>query len=471
MAGCLRSAIFLVLHGELLRIPILKGRNRSTIQNRGAILSEGLLNQRSKGNSPDQAPKKVLVIGGGIAGLTAAWELARLDLDVKLIEKSSFLGGHAIQFCCKAADECQKCGACLVEKRLLEVIEEPRIKVYLKSEIEKMNRNSRFSYTLSQRSLYIDSQRCTNCGLCFEKCPADGAVIRGYSKNNVPLYAIDETHCLHFKDGSCRLCEDLCPEKAINLDPEPDRVSGEADAIVVASGFQTFDPVNRPRYGYGINKNLITALDLERMLREKGEVLRPSDDKVPERIAFIQCVGSRDHKLQHGFCSQVCCGYAMRMAEAIHYRHPGAEVTIFYMDIQNCGKNFSKFYERCKDHIRFVRFMPGDIFQGEQDQLILCYGDEKDGHSVREPFDLVVLSVGIMPGPSNASLADMLKLDLDEHGFFAFADPLDSTSTSQQGVFLAGTAQGPKDIADTMAQAGQAAQRVAHYLGVMPCPK
>ena len=429
------------------------------------------MSRDSERNSRDQTSKRVLVIGGGIAGLTAAWELAGLNLDVELIERSSFLGGHAIQFCCKAADECQKCGACSVEKRLLEVIQEPRIKVCLNSELQGVNRNSRFSYTLSRRSLHIDPEKCTNCGLCFEKCPAPGAILRGYSKNNVPLYAIRERKCLYFQDKSCRLCQDLCPEKAIDLDEALGHVSGEADAIVVASGFQAFDPVARPRYGYGINKNLITALDLERMLRERGDVVRPSDQEVPEKIAFVQCVGSRDHKLNHGFCSQVCCGYAMRMAEAIRHRHPDIEVTIFYMDIQNCGKDFSKFYERCKDGLRFVRFMPGDIFQGERDELVLCYGDEKDGRALRETFDLVVLSVGIMPGSSNNGLADMLQLDLDEHGFFSFADVLDSTSTSQPGIFLAGTAQGPKDIADSMAQAGRAARRVAQYLGIVSCPK
>jgi len=427
---------------------------------------EDLLNQSSEENSQAQTPKKVLVIGGGIAGLTAAWELARLNLDVELVERSSFLGGHAIQFCCKATDECQKCGACSVEKRLLEVIQEPRIKVCLRSELKGMNRNSRFSYTLFRQALYIDPKKCTNCGLCFEKCPAPGAILRGYSKNNVPLYAINEGKCLYFRDRSCTLCQDLCPEKAIDLDQEQGQISDEADAIVVASGFQAFDPVDKPRYGYGINKNLITALDLERMLREQGDVVRPSDKKAPKKIAFIQCVGSRDHKLGHGFCSQVCCGYAMRMAEAVYHRHPETKVSIFYMDIQNCGKDFSKFYKTCRNNIRFVRFMPGDIFQGEQDELILCYGDEKDGRAVREPFDLVVLSVGIMPGSSNAGLAGMLRLDLDEHGFFSFAGPLDSTSTSQPGIFLAGTAQGPKDIADSMAQAGQAARRVGQYLGI-----
>ena len=429
------------------------------------------MNDGPKESSFGQTSRKVLVIGGGIAGLTAAWELARLHVDVELVEKGRFLGGHAIQFCCKAADECQKCSACSVEKRLLDVIQEPRIRVHLNAQLQGVDRNGGFSYSLVHRPLHIDPQKCTNCGLCFEKCPAPGAIVRGYSKNNVPLYAIDESHCLYFQDKSCRICQDECPENAISLDQVSEQATGKADAIVVASGFQAFNPVGRPRYGYGINRNVITALELEHMLREKGEVLRPSDDAVPHSVAFIQCVGSRDHQLQHAFCSQVCCGYAMRMAEAMYHRRPDMKISIFYMDIQNCGKNFAEFYERCKDHIRFVRFMPGDIFQGEQDQLILYYGDEQDGRSVKEAFDLVVLSVGIMPAPGNAGLAEMLHLDLDKQGFFALADPLDRTSTSQQGIFLAGTAQGPKDIADSMVQAGQAAQRAAEYLGAIACRK
>ncbi len=429
------------------------------------------MNQDSNENALNDSSKKVLVIGGGIAGLTAAWELARLRLDVELLEKSPFLGGHAIQFCCKAAEECQKCSACSVQKRLLEVIQEPRIKVHLGSDLKTVSRNGRFAYIFARHPLYVDPQKCTNCGICFEKCPAPGAILRGHSKGDAPFYAIDETHCLYFRDGSCRRCEEVCLDKAINLEQVSGEVSGNADAIIVASGFQPFNPVARPRYGYGINKNLITALELERMLREKGDVVRPSDDRAPESIAFIQCVGSRDHQLQHGFCSQACCAYAMRMAEAITHRDPEVKITIFYMDLQNCGKNFAKFYERCKNHVRFVRFMPGDIFQGEEARLILCYGDEKDGHAVREPFDLVVLSVGIMPGLGNVSLANMLKIDLDTYGFFAFAHSVDKTSTSQEGIFLAGTAQGPKDIVDSMVHAGQAAQRVAEYLGVIACPR
>jgi heterodisulfide reductase subunit A len=292
--------------------------------------------------------------------------------------------------------------------------------------------------------------------------------VRGHSKNDIPLYAIQERHCLYFIDGSCRLCEEVCPEKAIDLDAAgPGEISAAADAVVLATGFQAFDPVGRPRYGYGINRNVMTALELECMLRERAEVVRPSDQKVPEKIAFIQCVGSRDHKMGHGFCSQACCAYAIRMAEAISHRYPQIDVTIFYMDIQNCGKDFTTFYERSKNHIRFVRQMPGDIFQGEDDRLTICYASEETGEAVREAFDLAVLSIGIMPGVSNIELADLLDLAVDQHGFLASHDSFDTAASSREGVFLAGTVQGPKDIRDSIAQAGEAAQKVARYLGVI----
>lgn len=425
------------------------------------------MKQDSTDNSGKRPAKKALVIGGGIAGLTAAWELARLGLEVELAEKSPFLGGHGIQFCCKAAEECLKCGACSVEKRLSEVIREPRIKVRLRSELRGVEHNGAHAYVLCRRPLYIDPGKCTNCAICFQKCPAPGAIVRGCSRNQVPFYAIDERHCLYFRDGSCSLCRELCPEKAINLDLQPGDVSGEADAIVLATGFQAFDPVGRPGYGYGINKNVITALELERMLRQEAGALRPSDGREPENIAFIQCVGSRDHKMGRGFCSQVCCAYAIRMAEAVRHRHPRTSVTIFYMDIQNCGKDFARFYERSKAHIRFVRYMPGHIFQVDQDRLAVCCGDEASGKAVRELFDMVVLSVGIMPGPDNTSLAELLHLDVDQYGFLTSGALSDTGASGRGGVFLAGTVQGPKDIADSMAEAGQAARRVARYLGVM----
>jgi len=411
--------------------------------------------------------KQVLIIGGGIAGLSAAWELARLKVDVLILEKTSFLGGHAIQFCCKATDECEKCGACAVENKLKEVLQEPRIKVYLKSELKEVTRNTRFRVTINQRPILIDTKRCTNCGICMDKCP-EGAVKRGFSGQNVPLYDIDEEQCIYFKDKGCTLCRDECPEGAINLDQvESSETSQEVDAIIVASGFTPFDPIEKTRFGYGINKNLITGLELECMLRERGGVFRPSDQQVPKKIAFIQCVGSRDPQLKHVFCSQVCCPYALRMGKVIRHRYPESQVCIFYMDIQTFGNDFVRFYQECESDLRMIRCMPGHIFQGDNDRLILRYVDEEDGSPVKEEFDLVVLSIGIMPNQTNIGLAKLLGLQLDENGFFAFSNELKRTSTNQEGIFLAGTAQAPMSILDSMAHAGHAAGEVARYLGVL----
>jgi len=411
--------------------------------------------------------KQVLVIGGGIAGLSSAWELARLKVNVLLVEKSGFLGGHAIQFCCKATDKCQKCGACATQKRLKEVLQEPGVRVHLKSELKEVIKDARFRVTINRRPILIDPQKCTNCGICLEKCPA-GAVKRGHSGRNTCLYEIDENECLYFKDRDCTICRDECPEGAINLDQqELSEAVQEVDAIIVASGFTPYNPIEKTRFGYGINKNLITGLELERMLRQKGRVLRPSDHQVPQKVAFIQCVGSRDPQLKHVFCSQVCCPYALRMARVIRHRSPETKVSVFYMDIQTFGNDFPRFYRECESDLRMIRCMPGHIFQGDNDRLILRYVDEKDGGPVKEVFDLVVLSIGIMPGETNKRVAELLGLRLDENGFFAVSNGFKRTSTNQEGIFLAGTSQGPKSILDSMAHAGHAAREVARYLGVL----
>lgn len=411
-------------------------------------------------------PKKVIVIGGGIAGLTAAWEMSKLGIEVDLVEKTSFLGGHAIQFCCKATDECQQCGACSVERMLKNVVNEPIIKIHHSTEIEKVNSNEKFVISLKKDPEYIDPAKCNNCGICFEKCPVEGALIRGYSKNNLPLYAICEDKCLFVKDKSCTVCQDACPEAAIELNKTGSLDELDVDAIILATGFQPFDATEKPTYGYRKFNNVITGLDLERSLRESGSVARPSDGKASQNVAFIQCVGSRDERLGNLWCSQVCCPYALRMSEAIKYKNPDTDITIFYMDIQNTGNSFSEFYEKCKSDLRFIRNIPVDVYPTEEDKLRIRYMGEDDGLPVEEDFDLVVLSIGIMPGLDNRKLSALLGIKLNEDGFFLSTDKLNRSSTSKEGIFVAGTAEGPKTIAASMAHAGQVACEAMKYLGV-----
>jgi heterodisulfide reductase subunit A len=386
-----------------------------------------------------------MVVGGGIAGLTAAWELSRFNIDVELIEKTPFLGGYAIRYCCKATDECRQCGACTVEAMLKNVVDEPKIKVHLATEVEKIDNKGKISVNLKKSSYQPDSVK-------------DG-VVRGYSKNNSPLHVIVDKK-------KCEEDPDVVPEGAVELDTMGFSGKVDVDAVVLASGFQPFDAEKKGTYGYKKFPNVITGLDMECIMREQGAVVRPSDGKIAQKIAFIQCVGSRDERLGNLWCSQVCCPYALRMAEKSKHKNEDAEITVFYMDIQNTGKDYAGFYEKCKADFRFVRNIPVDVFPLENDSLSMRYMNEEDGQCINEEFDLVVLSVGIMPGPDNSNLSDLFDVGLNEDGFFAGIDKLNSTSTVKDGIFLAGTVAGPKSISVSKAHAGQAASEVIKHLGV-----
>lgn len=407
--------------------------------------------------------KHVMIMGGGIAGMTAARGLAEFGLTVHLIEKTDFMGGYAIGYTCKATDECLQCGACAVEKVLKEVTETPNINVHLSTTVEAVNSdNHKFSATLKKDPIYIDPEKCTNCGICYAESPVKGVVMRGYSKNNHPLYAVTEQAVQNHREFLAA----VCPEGAIAVDAEPATEDLAVDAVVVATGFEPFDPDQKPTYGYAKYPNVISGLDMERIKREHGRLVRPSDGQRPEKVAFIQCVGSRDERLGHLWCSRVCCPYALRSAQSVKSKSPEMDITIFYMDIQNTGKNFTPFYQTCKSDFRFIRSIPVDIFPQENDRLTLRMVDEAEGTPVMETFDLVVLSVGIMPNPKNQTISELLGIGLDADGFFANTDALNQTSTSQNGIFIAGTARGPNSIAGSMAQAGQAAGEVLKYLGV-----
>jgi heterodisulfide reductase subunit A len=383
-----------------------------------------------------------MVIGGGIAGLTAAWELAGLGAQVALVEKADFLGGHAIQYACKATDECRQCGACAVERMLKNVVNEPAITVYLATEVAGIHKNGKFNVNLKKTAVAKDHNGCENG---YTADPKACAAVRGYSLNNAKYY---------LADGG------LNPETTGSVD------SLEVDAVVVATGFSPFDPRIKATYRYEDLDNVISGMDLEAGKRANGTVLRPSDGQPPKKIAFIQCVGSRDERLGHLWCSQVCCPYALRTAQALKYKDPELDITIFYMDIQNTGNNFPVFYEQCKDQMKFVRNIPVDMYNTDDDRIRTRFmAAEGSSEAVEEIFDLVVLSVGIMPGADNAALAELVGLPLNGDGFFASADTLNRTLTGLEGIFLAGTATGPKTIAESIAHAGQSASEVMKYLG------
>ena len=344
-------------------------------------------------------PPIVLVIGGGIAGLTATHELAKLGIRVELVEKEPFLGGHAIQFTCKAVESCAKCGACMVEEKLSNVIHNENIIIHTCANIERISKNDRFHYNILINPNYINPSKCT-------------------------------------------------------------AYSSSADAVILATGFEPFDPVKKP-YGYRVFKNVITNIDLEKIIKINGIAIKPSDGMPPGKIAFIQCVGSRDSKLNHLWCSKICCASSLRMARVIKSRKPETSVTIFYIDIQGSGKDFEELYKKAKEDFRMIRAIPGDIYKTKDDRLKTTYFDSLSKANVEEVYDMVVLSVAMIPGSGTQELSKMLGVICDT-GFVTSCG--NDGIAGSGGVFIAGTAGGPLSIAESINHSVKAAWDVAKYI-------
>ncbi len=407
--------------------------------------------------------KTVAVIGSGVAGLSTALELAQFDISVEIIEKSDFSGGHAIRFACKATDQCVKCGACIVEEKLDQAVRNSRIRILTGSRIKSISKTARYAICLNQKPIHIDAQKCTACGVCLHQCPQDGAIIQGVSRNHSPFFAINEKECLYPVDQSCSRCQEACPENAIALDALAGQVACEADAIVLATGFSLFNPQNKP-YGYGVFKNVLTNMELEDILRREGRVVRPSDGQPARKIAFIQCVGSRDAKLNHLWCSKICCGSALRMAGLIKARQAESEISFFYIDVQTFGRDFVPFYRRVQEEVRMIRAIPGDILETPEGQLRVTYITGEGHETMEEIFDCVVLSVGLQPCKENPEFASQLNLKLGDSGFITPSEI--GGETFDKGVFSAGAVGGPMSIAESIASAGETSLKILKYLEV-----
>lgn len=401
--------------------------------------------------------KQVLVIGGGVAGVSAALELAAAGVAVHLVERDDFIGGRAAGLACKALDACQKCNSCLAEPRLAQVLGEPLVTIHRRSTVSGLvRRNGDFEAMLSQRPAYIAASRCTGCGLCLEACPAlaEGAIRLPRLAAEAPRLAIDPAACLYFKDHQSTMCRDVCPEEAIDFSRQPEEARLSIQAVVLATGFEPYDPRAKERLGYGRVPDVVSALDLEAMLRARGQALRPSDGEPARKVAFIQCVGSRE-VAGHNYCSRVCCGYALRLGRMLSARF-GAQVSVFYMDLQSFGHALDDFLAAAASELRLVRSLPYDVYAGRDGRVLVEYQAQPGRAPVAEPFDLVALSVGLGPNPDNPSLAALAGLGLDAHGFLA--------AGQGAGVFLAGAAARPMDVAEVVAHAGRAAQETIGYL-------
>ena len=359
-----------------------------------------------------------------------------------------------------------------------EISRHPNITIFTETEIRNITREgeNQFIARAVRRPRYIVAEDCTGCQLCEFACPVvvkdqyqydmvgRKAAYIPFSIASPRVAAIDIDNCT-----LCGACEKACPTGCIDFTQEAIEYHVEIKTVVIATGFNLFDPLKMPRYGFGTYKNIITSMQMERHLaptRPFHTILRPGDGKMPDRIAYVLCTGSRDRTVGNPVCSQICCMYSIKQAQLLMGALPMADVTIYYLNIRSFGKGFEEFYDQAKGMgVNFVKGKIGKITEKENGNLILRYEDINESVVREAEHDLVVLSVGVLPNPDNAHLFGNGDLELDQFSFISQKKPLTSPArTSIDGVFVAGTASGPMDIPDSILSAGSASSEAISYL-------
>ncbi|MEE8598755.1 MAG: CoB--CoM heterodisulfide reductase iron-sulfur subunit A family protein [Dehalococcoidales bacterium] len=425
-----------------------------------------------------------LIVGGGIAGIQAALKIADSEHQVYLVERLPSIGGHMAQL--DKTFPTLDCSACILTPKMTLVGSHPYIKLMTYSEVEEVSGFiGNFKVKIRKKARYIDEDKCTGCGLCQEKCPwkVDSEFEVGLGKRkaiytpfpqavpNKPV--IDREHCAYFQKGTCRACEKFCEAKAINFEQEDELVEVEVGSIILATGFNVFNPAPIYQYGYKRLDNVVTSLEFERVVCSSGPTqgnIVLKDGSSPQEIAIIHCVGSRDENY-HEYCSRVCCMYSMKLAHLVK-EHTEADVYEFYIDIRSFGKGFEEFYKRLSSEgVNFIRGKVGEvtnhaITDEEKGKLVVVSEDTLLGSIIRVPVDMVILSVALEAQPDAGTVARLFNISRSADGFFLEKHPkLEPVSTMSDGIFVAGCCQGPKDIPDTVAQASAAAAEVLAMIG------
>ena len=420
----------------------------------------------------------ILVVGGGIAGIQAALDAAEQGVNVYLVERKPSIGGRMAQL--DKTFPTLDCSACILTPKMVEVARHPNIKLLAYSEVQEVKRNEKnFEVKVLKKPRFVDETKCTGCGICAQHCPVEvpnefdmGLGIRKAIyipfPQAIPLkYTIDDENCI-----KCELCRRVCKAEAVNFDQEPEVIGLTIGAIIIATGAEVFDARKKSEYGYGRYPNVITNLELERLLNASGptggHILRPSDGRIPRRVAFIQCVGSRDHSVNNPYCSRVCCTCGIKNGMLLKEHVHDIDVNIYYMDVRTYGKGFEEFYQRAKEEVG-IHFTRGRVARVsevlETGNLVIHAGNTETGEMIEKEFDMVILSVGMVPSAETIKLSKVLDVPVDEYGFLQEADiKTNPIGTKVDGIFVAGAAEGPKDIPESVADASAAAMKAVTFL-------
>lgn len=437
--------------------------------------------------------KRTLVIGGGIAGIQAALDVANAGYEVVLVEKEPSIGGHMSQL--SETFPTLDCSQCILTPRMVEVYQHPRIKLMTYSEVEKVEGFiGNFNVTIRKKARHIDEDKCTGCGLCITKCPTKKKAFNSFEENlayrpavyvpfpqavpNIPV--IDETVCMYYKNGKCGMCVKVCGREAINFDQKDTMVTEEVGAIIVATGYKLYKIDKKPddspikgygEYGYGKYKDVVDGLQFERIASASGptsgEFKRPSDGKEPKKIVFIQCVGSRDESKGFSYCSKICCMYTAKHAMLYKHKVHDGEAYVFYMDIRSGGKMYDEFVRRAieEDGVKYIRGRVSKI--SEKDGKYIVKGEDTiAGMPIEIDADMVVLATAMIAQQDASELAQTIGIPYDKYGFYNEAHPkLRPIESTTGGVFLAGACQSPKDIPESVAMASAAAAKALVLFG------
>lgn len=438
--------------------------------------------KRNKPLKPIEVPitKKALVIGGGIAGIQAALDIANCGHQVILVEKEPSIGGHMSQL--SETFPTLDCSQCILTPRMVEVAQHPNIKLYTYAELEHLDGFiGNFKATIRLKAKSVDEKICTGCGLCTTKCPQKripsefnaGLGLRTaiyvpfpQAVPNKPV--IDKKHCNYYKRGKCKICEKTCPTGAICFDKEDEFVTEDIGAVVVATGFNVLGTEFFPEYGYGRYKDVITGLQFERLASASGptsgEIRRPSDGTMPKKIVFIACAGSRDPAKGIHYCSKICCMYTAKHAMLYQHKVHGGESYVFYMDIRAAGKNYEEFVRRAieDDGVNYVRGRVARVYEKDGKLIVKGVDTLMGAKPVEIEADMVVLATAGVSNEGAEELAQRLHVSYDPYKFFAEAHPkLKPVETNTAGIYVAGACQAPRDIPETVSMASGAAAKVA----------